>query len=82
MDDFLVFLLAELLLDLGRFEPFNPCQDVGGEIHESFGEFFAILVETTDCISRIERAADVQDTRRQQALAPSGQCLDGSGVER
>ena len=82
MDDFLVFLLAELLLDLGRFEPFNPCQDVGGEIHESFGEFFAILVETTDCISRIERAADVQDTGRQQALAPSGQCLDGSGVER
>jgi hypothetical protein len=53
VDYFLVFLLAELPLDLGRFEPFDPCQDVGREIHESFGEFFAILVETTDRISPI-----------------------------
>ena len=72
MDDFLVFLRAELLLDLDRFEPFDPCQGVGGEVHESFGEFFAILVEATDRISRIERTADVQNAGSQQALAPSG----------
>ena len=52
VDDFLVFLRAELLLNLDRFEPFDPCQGVGGEVHESFGEFFAILVEATDRISR------------------------------
>ena len=61
MDDFLVFLLAESLLDLGRFEPFDPCQGVGGEVHKSFGEFLAVLVEATDCISRIEQTADVQN---------------------
>jgi len=59
MDDFLVFLWAESLLDLNRFESFDPCQGVGGEIHESFGKLFTILVEAADCISRIERAADV-----------------------
>ena len=82
VDDFLVFLRAELLLDLGRFEPFDPRQGVGGEIHESFGEFLAVLIETTDGISRIERAADAQDAGSQQALTPSGQRLDCSGVER
>ena len=61
MYDFLIFLWAELLLDLGRFEPFDPCQGVGGKVHESFGEFFAVLVKATDRISRIERTADVQN---------------------
>jgi hypothetical protein len=79
--DFLVFLRAESLLDLDRFEPFDLCQGVGGEVHESFGELFAILVKATDRISRIERTADLQNTRSQQALAPLGQRLDGSEVE-
>ena len=82
MDDLLVFLRAKLLLDLDRLEPFDPCQGIGGEVHESFGEFFAVLIETTDRISRFERTTDVQNTGSQQALAPSGQRLDGSGVER
>ena len=42
-------------LDLGRFESFDPCQGLGGEIHESFGEFFAVLVEAAHRISCIER---------------------------
>ena len=54
MYDFLVFLRAEVPLYLGVLEPFDPCQGVGGEVHESFGELFAILVEATDRISRIE----------------------------
>jgi hypothetical protein len=61
MYDFLILLWAELLLDLRCFEPFDPCQDVGGKVHESFGEFFAVLVKTTDCISRIERTSDGQN---------------------
>ena len=74
MDDFLVFLQTELLLDLDRFEPFDPCQGVGGEVHESFGEFFAILVEATDCISRIERAVE--------CLKPTGSCPVGLAPRR
>ena len=61
MNNFLVFLRAELLLDLGCLEPFDPCQGVGGEVHESFGEFFAVPVKATDRISRIERTADIQN---------------------
>ncbi len=65
MYDFLIFLRAELLLDLGRFEPFDPCQGVGREVHESLGEFPTLLVETTDRISRFERTADIQDAGSQ-----------------
>ena len=61
MYDFLIFMRAELLLDFGCFESLDPCQGVGGEVHESFGEFLTLLVETTDRISRFERTADVQD---------------------
>ena len=67
MDDFLVLLQAELLLDLDRFEPFDPCQGIGGEVHESFGEFLP-SVEATDCISRIERHADVQNAEAKRLL--------------
>ena len=62
MNDFLVFLWTESLLDLGRFEPLDPCQGVRGEVHESFSELSTVLVETTNGISRIERTADVQNT--------------------
>jgi hypothetical protein len=62
MNDFLVFLWTESLLDLGRFEPLDPCQGVGREVYESFGKLFAILVEAADRISRIERTADVKNT--------------------
>ena len=82
MYDLLVFLWAELLLDLGRFKPFDACQGLGREVYESFGEFFAILVEATDRISRIEWTADVQDAGSQEALASPGQSLDGPWVER
>jgi hypothetical protein len=41
---FLIFLRAELPLDLGRFEPFDPRQGVGGKVHESFGKLFTVLV--------------------------------------
>ena len=61
MYDFLVFLRAELPLNLCCFESFDPCQGLGGEVYESFGEFFAVLVEATHRISCIKGTADVQN---------------------
>ena len=61
MYHFLVFLRAELPLDLGRFKSFDPCQGLGGKVHESFGELFTVLVEAAHRISCIKGAADVQN---------------------
>jgi hypothetical protein len=57
VNDFLILLRPELLLDLGRLESLDPRQGVGGEVHEPLGELFAVLIEATDGISRLERAA-------------------------
>ena len=59
MYHFLVFLRAEFPLDLSRFESFDPCQGLGGKVHEPFGEFFAVLVEAAHRIPCIEEAADI-----------------------
>ena len=59
--DFLVFLRAELSLNLCCFESFDPRQGFGGEVYESFGELFAGLVEAAHRISCIKGAADVHN---------------------
>ena len=61
MYDFLIFLRAELSLNLCCVESFDPFQGLGGEVYESFGELFAVLVEAAHRISCIEGAADVHN---------------------
>ena len=51
MDDFLVFLWADLFMDVGCLESFHPNQQVGRNIHQAFCEFLSVGIETTDRVA-------------------------------
>src|SRR5687768_2262723 len=62
VDHFLVFLGAEPLLNLGRFQPFDLRQRCRGTIYQTLRELLAVRVKATDRIAGLKGADDLHDT--------------------